>query len=38
MIEVVDREVKMVITMFKYLKGSMNLTRREMKDENKWNT
>lgn len=38
MIEVVDKEVKMVTTVFKYLKGNINLTRSEMKDENEWNT
>lgn len=29
MIEVIDKEVKMGITVFKYLKGNMNLIRSE---------
>lgn len=37
MIEVVDQEVKMVITVFEYLRGNMNLIRSEMKDVNEWN-
>lgn len=37
MIEAVDQEVKMVVTVFEYLKGNINLIRIEMKDINEWN-